>query len=73
MENYFPSCGSLYYNYEKGLPEVDIECYGDAEDNNCVEYIPLVPAGTGGGNLLGCRGTKDKALNLFLVGSLGNQ
>ena len=55
------------------LPEVNVEGYGDAQDDDGVNDIPFVPAGTGGGNLLGSGGAKDKALNLLLLGSLGEQ
>ena len=55
------------------LPEVDVECYGETKDDDGVEYIPLVPAGTGSSNLLGSRRAEYQALNLLLVGSLCQQ
>ena len=53
------------------LPEVNVEGYGDAQDDDGVNDIPLVPAGTGGGNLLGRRGAEDQTTYLLWLGSLG--
>ena len=54
------------------LPEIDVECYGNTKDDNGVDNIPVVPAGTGGGNLLGSRGAEYQPLDFILVGSFGN-
>ena len=55
------------------LPEVSVECYCDAKYDDCMDNIPIVPTGTGGGNLLGSRRTKYQTLDFLLAGSLGEE
>ena len=55
------------------LPEIDVECNGEAKDNYGVDDIPVVPALTSSLNLLRCRGTEYQTLNLLLIRSFGNQ
>jgi hypothetical protein len=33
----------ISHYYELLLPEIDIETYGDAEDDNSMDYIPHAP------------------------------
>jgi hypothetical protein len=48
------------------LPEVDVECYSDTEDNNRVDNVPLGPAAFGSFLLLGSRGAEYETLDLCL-------
>ena len=57
-------------SHDSCLPEISIECHGDAEDDNRVDDIPLGPGSLGGSNLFGSRCAEYQSLDFLLVGCL---
>ena len=62
----------LFQHNGRGLPEVDVEGYGECQDNGGVDDVPLVPGGACDGLLLGGGGAEAQALDLF-GGGLGSE
>ena len=64
--NVEPWMMGIVFKHGCGLPEVYVECHSDAEDDNGVDNIPLVPTALGSGLLFGSRGAEYKTLDLCL-------